>query len=122
MQGFGGKLNTPLTRFTGGGPAEAAGFKSFRRDPGASSVEVEELDAIAALVGEDEKDVASGGGLELVGGERVEAVEGLAHVAGVEREKDLEGGAGEIQHGRPPFAARCLRKTQTNSAASGTAA
>jgi hypothetical protein len=51
---------------------------------------------VAALVGEDEEGVAGGGGAELIGGELLEAVEGFAHVAGIEGEEDFEGGAGEI--------------------------
>ena len=121
LQGFGVEFDSALAGFAGSGPAEAAFFESFRGDPGAGAVEVEELDAVAALVGEDEEGVAGGGGLELVGGEGVEAVEGFAHVAGIEREKNLKSGAGEIQHGRPPFLARCLRKVARNAAASGTA-
>ncbi len=111
-----------LAGFAGGGPAEAAFFEAFRRYPKTGAVEVEELDAVAAFVGEDEEGVAGGGGLELVGSEGVKAVEGFAHVAGIEREEDFEGGAGEVQHGWPPFAARCLRKVAMNSVASGIAA
>ena len=85
-----------MAGFAGSGPAEAAFFESFRGDPGAGAVEVEELDAVAAFVGEDEEGVAGGGGLELVGGEGVEAAKEFAHVAGIEREKNLKSGAGEI--------------------------
>jgi hypothetical protein len=66
-----------------------------------------ELDAVAAFVGEDEKGVACRRvALELVGGELLEAVEGLAHVAGVEGEEDLEGVCGQVQHVRPHFPKR----------------
>jgi hypothetical protein len=122
LQGFGVELDPALAGLAGGGPAEAAFFESFCRDPEARSVKVEELDAVAALVGEDEEGVAGGGCLKLVGSEGVEAVEGFAHIAGIEREENLEGGTGEVQHRRPPFAARCLRKMAMNSAASGMAA
>ena len=122
LQGFGVELDTALAGFAGGGPAEAAFFKTFCSDPCAGAVEVEELDAVAALVGEDEEGVTGGGGLKLFGGEGVEAVEGFAHVAGIKREEDFESGAGEVQHWQPPFAARCLRKVAMNSAASGMAA
>lgn len=52
----------------------------------------------------------------------MKAVEEFAHVAGIERKEDFEGGAGDVQYGCPPFAARCLRKVAMNSAASGMAA
>jgi len=52
--------------------------------------------AVAALVGENEKSVAGGRGAELVGGELLEAVEGFAHVAGIESEEDFEGVGGEV--------------------------
>ena len=122
LQRLGVELDAALSRLAGGRPAEAAFFQSFSCDPEARTVEIEELDAVAALVGEDEEGIAGGGGLELVGGEGVEAVEGLAHVTRIEGEEDFESGAGEIQHGRPPFAARWLRKVAMNSAASGMAA
>ncbi len=70
----------------GDGPTEAAFLKAFGSDPCAGAVEVEELDAVAAFVSEDEEGVAGGGGLMLVGSDLLESVEGLAHVAGVERE------------------------------------
>jgi hypothetical protein len=53
----------------GGGPAEAAFFQAFYRDPKAGAIEVEEFDAVAALVGEDEAGVAGRGDAELVGGQ-----------------------------------------------------
>ena len=81
------EFDSALAGFAGSGPAEAAFFESFRGDPGAGAVEVEELDTVAALVGEDEEGVAGGAGMELVGGEGVDPVEGSAHVAGIEREK-----------------------------------
>ena len=92
LQGFGRKLDASLAGFAGRGPTESAFFKTFCRDPETGAVEVEELDAVTTLVGEDEESVAGGGGLELVGGEGVEAVEGLAHVAGIQGEEDLERG------------------------------
>jgi hypothetical protein len=55
----------------------------------------------------------------LFNGEGIEAVEGFAHVAAVERERNLESGTDEIQHRRLPLAARCLQKMPMNSAASG---
>src|SRR5688572_29417532 len=96
LEGFGVELDAALARFAGGRPTERAFFQSLGCDPEAGSIEVEKLDAVAALVGEDEKSVAGGGGLELVRGQAMEAVERLAHVAGIEREEDLERGAGEV--------------------------
>jgi len=96
LEGFGCEFDAALAIFAGDGPAEATLFEAFGGDPEAGAVEVEELDAVAALVGEDEKGVAGGGGLEWVGGEVVKAVEGFAHVAGIEREEDFESGAGEV--------------------------
>ena len=34
LRGFGVELDPPLPGFAGSGPAEAAGFESFRREPG----------------------------------------------------------------------------------------
>ena len=79
-------------------PACDAFFETFCCDPGASSVEVEKFDAVATLVGEHEKGVESGVSLELVGSESAKAVEGFSHVAGIDREEDLETGAGEVHH------------------------
>lgn len=45
----------------------------------------------------------------MAAGKLVEAIEGLAHVAGFEGEEDFEGGAAEIQHGRPPFLSSWMR-------------
>lgn len=84
-----GALDAALAGFAGGRPAETAFFETFGGDQEAGAVEVEELDAVAALVGEDEEGIAGGGDVELVGGEGVETVEGLAHVAGIEREEDF---------------------------------
>ncbi len=84
------KLDATLAELAGSRPTEAAFFQTFYRDPKAGAVEVEELDAVAALVGKDEEGVAGVDGLELVGGELLEAVEGFAHVAGSEGEEDFE--------------------------------
>ena len=62
LQGFGVEFDLTLAGFAGGGPAEATFFESFRGDPCAGAVKVEELDTVAALVGRDEEGVAGGGG------------------------------------------------------------
>ena len=67
LQGFGREFDAALAGFTRGGPAEKAFLQAFRRYPKTGAVEVEELDAVAAFVGEDEEGVAGGGGLELGG-------------------------------------------------------
>jgi hypothetical protein len=115
------ELDAALSRLAGGRPTESAFFQPFCREPQAGAIEVEDLDAVAAFVGEDEEGIAGGGGAELVGGELLETVEGFAHVAGIEGEEDFEGVGGEVQHGAPPFAARWSRKAAMKSAASGTA-
>jgi hypothetical protein len=106
LKGLGSKVDTALVRLAGAWPAEAAYFESLGRNPKSSSIEVEELDTSLAFVGKDEEANARGACLELLGGEMLEAVEGLAHVAGIKCEKNLESGVGEIQHREPPFAAR----------------
>jgi hypothetical protein len=60
LQGFGVEFDATLAGFARSGPAEAAFFEAFCRDPEAGAVEVEELDSVAAFVGEDEEGVAGG--------------------------------------------------------------
>jgi hypothetical protein len=60
----------------------------------------------AILDGEDETRITTGIGVVVAAGKFGQTVEGLAHVAGFKRKEDLEGGAAEVQYGRPPFRAR----------------
>ena len=106
LQGLGLEFDAALAGLAGTGPAEAAFFEPFCRDPCAGSIEVEELDAVAVLVSEHEKRVASGNGVVVAVGKFGQAVEGLAHVTGFKGEEDLESGAAEVQHERPPFLSR----------------
>ena len=74
---------------------------------------MKELDEVAGAVDENEDSAAAGIVAEAGDDQGVKSVEGLAHVAGFEREEDAQA-AGECQHGR--------RRMDRSSTASGRAA
>ena len=74
---------------------------------------MQQFDEVARAVDEDEDRAAAGIVAEARDDQGMQAVEGLAHVAGFEREEDAQA-AGECQHGR--------RRFDRSSTASGRAA
>ena len=98
-----GQLNLPSSR-------------ALSRHPQAGPVEVEQLDARAAAVGEHEQRIALQPPAEVHERELAEPLEALAHVLGFERDVDLEGSRAEADHLRPP-----LRRALMSCAASSTA-
>ena len=89
------------------GPGEGSLFQTLGQHADAGAVVVEDLEAVAALVGEDEKRAA----LQSPGhdgrGDGGEAVEGLAHVVGLEGKVDAHAGR-EADHRTTPFPARSV--------------
>ena len=71
-------------------PAEGAFFKAFCHEPISGSIEVEDLDESAGFVREEEGRATEWIETEVVARERSEGVEALTHVAGFERDIDLE--------------------------------
>ena len=80
-------------------PAEGALFEALGHHPVAGAIEVEDLDEVTPLVGEEESGSTArihADGVARHGGQTIEA---FAHVAGLERDIDLEV-AVEAEHGR----------------------
>ena len=102
IEGLRAEGDPVLVRLGGGRPGEGAHFEAFFQNTDSSAIVLECLKTVAAFIGEEEQ----GSGFETLGheliGEGDEAVVGLAHVAGLEAEVDLEM-AGESHHERPPF-------------------
>ena len=116
------ELDALLGGLTGFGPAEAAFFEAFDRDPETSAVEVEEFDAGAVFIGEDKEGVSGGLCLVVARGQFGETVKGFAHVAGLECEEDFECSGSEVDHGRPPSWELCARRVLMKSQARGKSA
>jgi len=81
-----------------GGPTEGALFQALGDNPVSSAVEVEDLDKTAGLVGEEEGRAAERVELEVIADQLGEGVEAFAHVAGLQRDIDLEASV-EGEHG-----------------------
>jgi hypothetical protein len=90
--GEGGGLEAEFAGFGIGGlgPTEGPALKTFRMDPEASAIPVEELEKVAGTVDEDEDGSAAGIVVEVVDDLGVEPVERFAHVAGFEGEEDAQ--------------------------------
>ena len=91
-----GGFEAELAVFGVGGlrPAEGPALKPFCVYPETRSIPVEEFEEVARTVDEDEDRAAAGIVAEAVDDFGVESVEGLAHVAGFQREEDAQA-AGE---------------------------
>ncbi len=71
------------------GPAEGSFFEPLGDDPVSRAIEVEDLDEVAAFVGEEEGGSAGGFDFDGIASDLGEAVEGLAHVTGVKSDVDF---------------------------------
>ena len=72
-------------------------FQSLRADPQTGSILEQDLDPVAALVGEHEQGTGLRVFLKASGDQRRETIEALGHVAGFHRQEDLQA-SGETQH------------------------
>ena len=72
-------------------------------------VEVEDLEAVAAFVGEDVEGAVEWIGFEVFGDEALKAVEAFAHVTGLNGEVDLEA-ASEAEHDRIRLGLECFEE------------
>lgn len=102
-QGFRLESDLALAGLAWRRPAERAALEPFGREPKPGSIEAQQFDARVSLVDEDEERVAGQCLSEVFGGGDGQAVEALAHVAGLYGEIDLERGHAEPDHLRPPF-------------------
>ena len=116
MQSLRSEFELFVAGVVAGGPAEGSFFEAFGGDPKAAAIEVEELESVAAFVDEGKDGFFDKFLAEVLRGDLGEAVEALAHVAGLEREIDLERGIGEVDHLRAPFRWR-RRSSEMRSAA-----
>ena len=105
MEGFGGEADFILS---GGGdrPTESSFLQPFGSDPEAGSIVVEDFEAVAAFVAEDEKGFVGTGFTDVIMSDGAESVEGFAHVGGLDCEEDFECGTGEVDHWTAPFSWR----------------
>jgi hypothetical protein len=78
-------------------PGKSSLLQTLAQHPQSRSVPEEDLQAVAALVGENEQTAIEGILLELLGGHRVQAVEALAHVHWLDRQINPDRGR-EVQH------------------------
>ena len=102
MKGFRAEVDLLLVGSRGRGPGKSADFEPLGENAHAGAVEVERFESVATLIGkEEEGSVFKAVGIEFIG-ERGEAIEGLAHVARFNGEKDTQV-VGEPHHARPPF-------------------
>src|SRR3954454_10114982 len=104
----GGHLDAP-----GGGvrDAEGAALEPLGPDGQAIAVPIQDLDAIAPLVEEDEEVAGEGVELECTRDQGGEAIEALAHVGGFFGEVDTDGGA-QSEHGRSSRTAMSWRRVR----------
>ena len=116
MQSLRGEFEFFVAGVVAGGPAEGSFFEALGGDPEAGAIEVEKLEAVAAFVDEGKDGFFDKFLAEVLSGDLGEGVETLAHVAGLEREVDLERGIGEVDHLRAPSSWR-RRSSEMRSAA-----
>lgn len=110
-QGGGTQPQLPVPDIRPFRPREGTALQPFCQNPEAAPVEVEQLEDRATPVGEGEDRAALRVFLELGRHRVVEAMERLAHVAGLHGHEDFEA-AGKAQHGRD--------SSRIHAAASGT--
>lgn len=72
------------------GPAEGSLFETLGDDPVTGAIKVEDFDEVASFVGEEEGGSAGRVDFDGLACDLGEAVEGLAHVAGVQEDVDFE--------------------------------
>src|SRR5690606_1627609 len=97
-QGLRGQEHLGLLYFSGLRPGERARFQPLGHQPQPSAIEVEHFQPRVPFVAEDKKSAAFDVLLEPVTDQPSEPFEALAHVARLQRHKDLQT-AGEAQHG-----------------------
>jgi hypothetical protein len=76
--------------YVSGTPTEASFFEAFGQHPDTAAIPVEDFEAIALAVSEDEDGAAPWIDLEFFFGHLPETVEAFAHVAGIEADPDFD--------------------------------
>ncbi len=107
LQGFGRERHGGGSGLGCGGPGEGSLFQTLGQHADAGAVVVEDLEAVAAFVGEDEERTALQPPDYDGRGDGGEAVEGLAHVVVFEGEVDAHAGR-EADHRDTTFPARSV--------------